>query len=155
MNITQSSTLNQYSFGAALIFELRQDVKGLYYVQIMAKNNSMNQPIALKTLRMDRCEDQLCSLGNFFDITSNKYAMDYDSECSLEKSIISNSTLPQPMAQNCSSVYNSKEYYGMNNLSKLEIALILISGILSLFIFCLIMLLCMNFHRNRVRKTVF
>ena len=62
LNIT--SPLIPLHFGAALILELRQDANGLFYIQLRLRNDSINDPILLKTLKMDNC-DELCPLGNF------------------------------------------------------------------------------------------
>jgi hypothetical protein len=161
LNLTYYPTLTQFSFGAALIFELRQDVKGLFYIQILAKNNSMNQPISLKTLRMDNCEDQLCPLGNFFDITANTYVT--DSECSWTvdndylngTNITTNGTLPSYLWNNCSANTTMDQYAPAGTLGKFEIALIVVAATLALFSFFLLTLLALNFHKNKVRKTVF
>jgi hypothetical protein len=166
LNFTFYPSLTQFSFGAALIFELRQDIKGLYYVQILAKNNSMNQPISLRTLHMDHCEDQLCPLGNFFDMTGSMLVTNFESECSWDldsddgngTTNSTNGTITNDfMLENCTDYTNttSSRFAQGPSLSKLEIALIVVSATLTLFSFFLLALLGLNFHRNRVRKTVF
>jgi hypothetical protein len=48
-----SNTLTDLPFGSALIFELRQDSNGLFYIQIQLRNNTQNEPISLKLLKME------------------------------------------------------------------------------------------------------
>jgi hypothetical protein len=49
--------INQAPFGALYIFELRQDQNGLYYVRVLANNNTINQqgvdmqPVKLESKR--------------------------------------------------------------------------------------------------------
>ena len=48
-----SKNLTELPFGSALVLELRQDSNGLYYIQIQLKNNTLNEPISLKAVKME------------------------------------------------------------------------------------------------------
>ncbi len=150
LNITNS--LTSYPFGAALIIELRQDANGLYYVQIMSKNNSINQPININRVRLNQCEE-LCPLGNFFDITSSKLVSDFKKECSLTHENHSATTL-SPGELNCT-VHNNALRYEKQGLTTLELALIIVSSVFALLCLALLIVLCITYQRNRVRNTVF
>ena len=163
--------LSQLNFGAALILELRQDGNNLYYVQMRLRNDSLSEPISLKNLKMENC-DELCPLGNFLSLVLDKVVPDLQDACGFNNN--DNSTIPtytpitptsNPFSfstqTNSSSTTNplcptfNAADAKRNGLSVLELALIIgisLMGAFSLLLMIFIGLLC---YRNRVFKTNF
>jgi hypothetical protein len=46
--------IKQAPFGSIYVFELRQDQSGLYYVRVLANNNTINQQgIEMQSVKLD------------------------------------------------------------------------------------------------------
>jgi hypothetical protein len=166
-----SPPLSQLNFGAALILELRQDANSLYYIQIRLRNDSLSEPISLKNLKMENC-DELCPLGNFLSLVLDKVVPDLQDACGVNSNDnISMSTFPpytqttNPFSINTQSGYPStsnplcptinSDTKKKEGLSVLELGLIIgisLMGAFSLLLITFIGLLC---YRNKVVKTNF
>ena len=164
-----SPPLSQLNFGAALILELRQDANSLYYVQIRLRNDSLSEPISLKSLKMENC-DELCPLGNFLSLVLDKVVPDLQEACGVN--INDNSSMStfapytpttNPFSINTQSTSTSNplcppintEIKRKEGLSVLELGLIIgisLMGAFSLLLITFIGLLC---YRNKVVRTNF
>lgn len=167
-----SPPLSQLNFGAALILELRQDANSLYYMQMRLRNDSLSEPISLKNLKMENC-DELCPLGNFLSLVLDKAVPDLQEACGFNSndnsSISTNAPITptsNPFSFNTQTTYssnpnslcptiNTTDARKSGALSVLELALIIgisLMGAFSLLLMIFIGLLC---YRNKVVKTNF
>ncbi|RNA32693.1 lysosomal acid phosphatase isoform X1 [Brachionus plicatilis] len=75
-----SNTITQPHFGAAMLFELRNDSNNNYYVQIKYKNNKNNEATQLNTLSIEGC-DTICPVETFKKLVQDKISTSFEILC--------------------------------------------------------------------------
>ena len=164
--------LSQLNFGAALIMELRQDNNGLYYVQLRLRNDTINEPVSLKNLKMENC-DELCPLGNFLSLVLDKVVPDLQEACGFSSNNdnssiltstsfmpttnpfsintgLSTTTTSNPLCPPVSADAKRKE-----GLSVLELGLIIALSLLCAFSLLLMIFIGLLCYRNKIVRTNF
>lgn len=157
LNISNDN-LSQIQFGSSLIFELRQDTNGIFYTNLMIRNNTNSQPTVLKPVKLKQC-DQLCNMENFLDLVSNKTVENFTSACQIEFSIqTTTNTMTTVNQVECNEFLNSTQVLNTtkkNSLSQLELALIITTSILGAVCLALLVFIALLIYRNKTTKTVF
>ena len=82
--LNTSNIFDQPHFASGFIFELRNDTKGNYYVQVLYKNNKPWEPIELTPVRVNGC-DYLCPLSNFYELIQENLVQDFTNVCQIKK----------------------------------------------------------------------
>lgn len=166
-----ATTVNQIPFASAIIFELRQDASGLYYIQLLMRSNSTTQQFNMQPVKMANC-DQLCPLGNFLSLTADRVVQDLAGECDTgmvnPNATTSLPTLPtvptspnltQPPGLICFNSTNGTgiDYHHRNNagLTNLELILIIVCSVLAAVVLFLLIIMGLIIYRNKVRKVSF
>ena len=149
--LNATNQLDQVPFATALIFELRQDSSGLYYIQLIMQKNSTAQPFYLQPINIDSC-NQLCPLGNFFDITGRRML-----PTSLRDACFAdnNGGYGYPTTTQYPPCKPTRKNSVRDGLSMLELGLIIGCSILAAFVLGLLFMICCICYRNRIRKESF
>jgi hypothetical protein len=125
------------------------------------QKNSTAQPFYLQPINIGTC-GQLCPLGNFFDLISNKQVPDLRDVCFADNSNGGGGGYqpfpPTNTKYPCTPNANGTGYYPSpprKGLSMLELGLIIGCSILGAIILGLIITIGLVCYRNRIRKETF
>lgn len=154
--------LEKINFGATLLFELRQDQNGVYYISVLISTSENG----IKMLKMREC-DQLCNLGNFFDLTSDRTVSNFTESCMNEQRLTRNVSIliQDPSSANpivCANLNTSSiainalsSQHQHNGLTKLEVGLIVSTTILAALLLAFLAIVLYFSFRNKNRRAVF
>lgn len=154
LNVTRE--LDQIPFASVVILELSQDPAGLYYVSLKMQSNTSTVPITLVSVDINSC-GQLCALGNFFDLSSQRMvASNLREYCSIENIVSPIITTREPDA-GCVPANGTIHplVQPKKGLTNLEVSLIIVCSILGGVILGLIIVIGLICYRNKIRKASF